>query len=219
MIPKIIHRVHLGPNEPQTVKDSWQLSKTINKGWQHLTHNETSLENFPICRDYLDLSDKYAFKSDLMRIEAIYNWGGAYIDTDVFCIKPFDDLTQHDKIVVAFEGYDVIGSAVILAPPKNEKVFNLLNEMITIVKKEYVGDFKYGSHSEAFSPRIFTNFWKNDNDVIKLSPESFYPILWSDDHKVLNRDLESVDDYLSRISSSITEQTYCSHKAVASWYN
>lgn len=218
MIPKIIHRIHLGPNEPQIVKDAWELSKSINKGWEHVTHNEDSLENFPICRDYLNISDKYSFKSDLMRVEALYNWGGAYIDTDVFCIRSFDDLLKHDTIIVGLEDENVVGSAVILSPPKNEKILEVLNLMINSLKEESINGYKYDHHSNVFTPTIFTKTWRNDDEVVKLPPEAFFPIHWAVDHKVAGRDNESIDQYLSRIQDSITENTYCSHKSTASWW-
>ena len=218
MIPKTIHRVHLGPEEPQLVKDAWELSKSINEGWEHVTHNEDSLDNFPISKNYLSASSSYSFKSDLMRFEALYNWGGIYIDTDVFCIKSFEDFVKLDKIVVGNEDEETIGSAIIIAPPKNKKILQILKEMINYLKEEVKAEFIYGStQSKVFGPRIVTEFWKDDPEVIKLVPEYFYPIFWKDDHQVQDRKTESVGDYLARISSRITKNTYCSHRAAGSW--
>ena len=35
---------------------------------------------------------KYAFVSDFVRVYALYNYGGVYLDTDVEVFRPFDDL-------------------------------------------------------------------------------------------------------------------------------
>ena len=35
---------------------------------------------------------KYAFVADYIRVYAVYNYGGIYLDSDVEVIKPFDDV-------------------------------------------------------------------------------------------------------------------------------
>jgi mannosyltransferase OCH1-like enzyme len=52
---------------------------------------------------------KYAFVADYIRLYAVYNYGGIYLDMDVEVIKPFDDLLQRD-IMIARE--DDIGKSV-----------------------------------------------------------------------------------------------------------
>jgi hypothetical protein len=37
---------------------------------------------------------KYAFAADYIRLYAIYNYGGIYLDSDVEVLKPFDDLLE-----------------------------------------------------------------------------------------------------------------------------
>lgn len=54
-------------------------------------------------------SKKYAFASDYIRLYAIYEYGGIYLDTDVEVLKNFDDLldlpyfigTQYDNLIEA----------------------------------------------------------------------------------------------------------------------
>ena len=45
---------------------------------------------------------KYAFVSDYVRLEALNNEGGVYLDTDVEAIRPYDDLLGYD----AFFGFE-----------------------------------------------------------------------------------------------------------------
>ena len=219
MIPKIIHRVHLGPSEPQMVKDAWSISQMVNSGWDHLTHNESSMENFPLCSPYINQSDKYSFKSDLMRFEALYNWGGVYIDTDIFCIKPFDSLLESNNVIVGLEDDKIIGSAVLVAPPKHPKILQILLSMIKSVRREseQIGGYVYGPESGAFGPTATTRLWMQDSGVLKLSPDFFYPVHWTVEASLSNRDQETVDEYIQRIQGVITDNTYCSHRASASW--
>lgn len=40
----------------------------------------------------------YAFVSDYVRVYALYNYGGIYLDTDVEVRKSFNDLLDNDSI-------------------------------------------------------------------------------------------------------------------------
>lgn len=219
-IPKIIHRIHLGPNESQLVKDAWGISKLVNANWAHITHNENNLDQFPICKNYLDFSKQYSFKSDLMRLEALYNWGGVYIDTDVFCIKPFDDLVKAGSIIVGYENDITLGAAVIAATPKNPKILEMLNDMILNLLKESANEsgFIYGPNSMVFGPNIFSKHLLNDEQTVKFPIEYFYPAQFvRPNHENHIKNNESIPEYIKRVSKYFTENTYCVHGWAGSW--
>lgn len=50
-------------------------------------------------------SKKYAFASDYIRIYAVYNYGGIYLDMDVEVLKPFDELLD-SPYMFAYESPD-----------------------------------------------------------------------------------------------------------------
>jgi mannosyltransferase OCH1-like enzyme len=45
---------------------------------------------------------KYAFAADVIRLFAVYHYGGIYLDMDVEVVRPFDDLLA-DSIMIAYE--------------------------------------------------------------------------------------------------------------------
>jgi hypothetical protein len=94
MIPKIIHYCWLS-NDPYPEK-----IKNCMASWKkYLPDYELMLWNF----DRFDINSslwvkqafeakKYAFAADYIRLYALYNYGGIYLDTDVEVLKSFDDL-------------------------------------------------------------------------------------------------------------------------------
>jgi mannosyltransferase OCH1-like enzyme len=45
---------------------------------------------------------KYAFAADFIRLYAVYNFGGIYLDMDIEVVKPFDDLLNN-AIMIGYE--------------------------------------------------------------------------------------------------------------------
>lgn len=96
MIPKIIHYCWLSsepyPELVQRCMASW--SKYL-KDYELVLWN---FDRFPkgknIWVDEAYNYHKYAFAADYIRLYALYNYGGIYLDTDVEILKSFDSLLQ-----------------------------------------------------------------------------------------------------------------------------
>lgn len=112
-IPKIIHYVWMGGNEkPPKIKKCIKTWKKHLKDYEFIEWNE---ENFDINSNQfvkeMYSKKKWAFVSDYVRAYAIYNYGGIYLDTDVFVIDSLDSLLN-DKAFVGFEAPEFPFTAV-----------------------------------------------------------------------------------------------------------
>ena len=106
MIPKIIHYVWIGgaalPELAETCIASW---KKHMPDWEYMRWDET---NFDIAASPLYVRQayearKFAFVSDYVRLWALAQFGGLYMDVDFMVYRPFDELM--DKYA-AFAGYE-----------------------------------------------------------------------------------------------------------------
>jgi mannosyltransferase OCH1-like enzyme len=107
MIPKIIHYCWLSENPTDPVPEKFEYCM---KTWhEKLCGYEFVLWNF----DRFDINSsiwvkqafkakKYAFATDYMRLFALYNYGGVYMDMDVEAVKPFGDLLNR-SIMLGYE--------------------------------------------------------------------------------------------------------------------
>jgi hypothetical protein len=55
--------------------------------------------------------------SDLVRLEALINHGGIYMDLDVITLRPLDDLLKHD-VTIGYEKSDYLCNGFMMAKPK-----------------------------------------------------------------------------------------------------
>lgn len=98
-IPKKIHYCWFGRGDkPEIVKTCMKSWHTHLSDYEFVEWNE---DNFDIhMNSYISeayKAKKFAFVSDFVRVYALCNYGGIYLDTDVEVYKSFDDLLHHDS--------------------------------------------------------------------------------------------------------------------------
>ncbi|MGG0185164.1 glycosyltransferase family 32 protein [Bacillus rhizoplanae] len=206
-IPRIIHYCWFGEKEkPDIVKrciDSWErnLSEYEIKEW-----NEN---NFDInCNSYVREayeSKKFAFVSDYVRVHALYNFGGIYLDTDVEVFKSFDDLLYHNSFW-GFEQENYIATSTIGAAKGNKLIKTFLEsyEEKSFMKVD-------GSYDDLTNVAIVTEILKDIG--LKINGEyqeiedigAFYPQTYFSPYDYIN------------CRKFITENTYAMHHFYKSW--
>lgn len=104
MIPKTIHYCWFGKNpKPALAEKCIKSWKKYCPDYQIIEWNE---DNFDInsvryVREAYE-AKKWAFVTDYVRLWAIYNYGGVYMDTDVELVKKIDKYLVHE----AFSGFE-----------------------------------------------------------------------------------------------------------------
>lgn len=116
MIPRTIHYCWFGRGEmPQSAKDCVASWHRYMPDWEYKLWNEDNFDvtQIPYAKEAYE-AKKYAFVSDYVRLWALCNEGGVYLDTDVEVFKPFDDLLDQSAFA-GFEGskYMPIGTCVL----------------------------------------------------------------------------------------------------------
>ena len=105
MIPKIIHYCWFGKNPmPKHLISYMATWKQQMPDWDIHAWDETSfnIADAPIYVQQAYEARKYAFVSDYVRLWALEQFGGVYLDTDVEVVKPFEPLLND----VAFCGLE-----------------------------------------------------------------------------------------------------------------
>ena len=131
-IPKIIHYCWFGKN-----KYSLTIKRCIASWQYHLPEYEFILwneENFDITANNFTKeaysNKKFAFVSDYVRMHALSEQGGIYLDTDVELFKPLDTLLEYD-FFIGLEDTGRFGTSTIGSVSKHwlsEKMLEIYNE-------------------------------------------------------------------------------------------
>lgn len=99
MIPKIIHYCWFGGNQKTDIVnrciDSWHK---FCPDWEIIEWNESNvnINCYHYVKEAYD-SKKWAFVSDVVRLNVVLQLGGVYLDTDVELKKSLDELLKYDS--------------------------------------------------------------------------------------------------------------------------
>lgn len=128
MIPKIIHYVWVG-DEPKSelIKEciaTWRKHLPGFKIIEWNEHNFDMHENSYIEQAYA--ARKWAFVSDYIRVRALYEHGGIYLDTDVRVLADLSPLLK-DRAFIGFENSNYLSAAIFGAEKRHPLLKDMLN--------------------------------------------------------------------------------------------
>lgn len=128
-IPKVIHYCWLsGDPYPELVQKCMESWRKFLPEYKFVLWNREKIDE---CTNSWVASavvaKKWAFAADYVRLYALYNYGGIYLDCDVEVIKPFDDLLDRDYFIGRESHKDVIEAAVMGCEPHQEWMKEVLD--------------------------------------------------------------------------------------------
>lgn len=216
MIPKIIHYCWFGeeaiPVEQVAYIQDW---KNRHSDWQFIFWNE---KNAPMQVPYLKNAKelrKWANMSNYVRLHAVKEYGGIYLDTDIKLVQDLTPLLD-DECFFGFEEFNEQENTFGI----NNAIFGARKEhdFITTCHNELLVTFDGSEEADLSSPRLITDLlirFKGLSEYkeqllsdIKLYPvEYFYPIHYSEAYK------------LNEFEKYIFPQTIAVHVWARTWFN
>lgn len=127
-IPKIIHYCWFGGKpKPELAEKCIRSWKKYCPDYEILEWNENNFDvtTAPKYVQQAYESRRWAFVSDFVRLKALLEMGGVYMDTDVEVIKPLDSFLKH-KAFAGFEGIGRVQTGLLAC----EKDFPLFRDFI-----------------------------------------------------------------------------------------
>lgn len=156
-------------------------------------------------------SYQIAHQADFMRLQAISRHGGIYLDTDMYALRPFDNLlTNPQDAVLGHEGTNRYGlcNGVVIARPGS-----------TFIKRwiqgyEDFSDYWWNYYSVRLPKILATQY---PNEVCALSPLSFFWPTWAKKHiRYMHDELSpteaaEVAERIERLGGALYEEQLAYH--------
>lgn len=207
MIPKIIHYCWFGRGEmPVTAKKCIASWHRLMPDYEYKLWDEDDFDVnvVPYTKEAYE-AKKYAFVSDYVRLWALNNEGGVYLDTDVEVVKPFDDLLGYDAFA-GFEGSKHLPVGTCVMASKADGLW--VSEMLGAYQdRRFVKED--GSYDLVTNVQFIT---------ARMCEQGFAPNGKEQDYKDLH--IFPVDYFSPRHTTGEykrTEHTFCDHLGMGSW--
>lgn len=178
IIPKVIHQIWIGGPLPDVFKKYMKTWQELHPDWEYvLWDDEKVKELFPLYNQrFYDESEGMGVKSDLLKWEIIYRFGGVYADVDFECLRPLDLLNHTYDFYTALQPFDAffvqLGAALFAAHPGHP----ILKHCIETIKD----DWHHQGAPKKSGPVHFTKAFiptagKNGKKDIAFPAFYFYP--------------------------------------------
>ena len=200
MIPRIVHYCWFGKGQkPELVEQCIASWHRFMPDWAYM---EWSEDNFAIASAPLYVRQayearKYAFVSDYVRLWALEQYGGVYLDVDFEVYKSFEPLLDcPQKAFVGKEGskHQPPMLGVIASEPHSRWITTMLH---TYDKREFV--MSDGSYDMTTNVAYFSASGVHKEEWVKIYPVTYFCPILTTGEDVRN------------------ENTYCEHKGLHSW--
>ncbi len=163
MIPKIIHQLWIGEiARPYKIMDKWQ---EMHPDYEYIMWNEEKLKSLRIPRKYKEKIDKWPEihgQADMYRWIILRDYGGIFVDADMFCIEPFTNNLLANSWFCFENEIERQGlcATTIMAFEKNHKLPNLCIEHIL---KNYIKPPSWIS----VGPKLLSDMYYSNAEELK----------------------------------------------------
>lgn len=200
IIPKIIHQIWLGPNNPP--ENFKYLKKTIKKyhpDWKYILWRDKDIPQLNLVNQkYYDETTNPGEKANIVRYEVLYKFGGVYLDVDIESINSLDILHHvYDYYtgICPLDCVAVINNAVIGSAPGHP----ILKDCIETIKEDWhLSNVPRRSGAQHFTLSFWRAASKYDGRAIALPKSYFYPL-----NKTDKEDLENLPKHIKKESFTI----------------
>tara|TARA_R110000824_G_scaffold137129_2_gene301174 strand:- start:423 stop:1055 length:633 start_codon:yes stop_codon:yes gene_type:complete len=198
--------------------------------WKHIVWTYENRPKGGVFEKAWMLDKNPARRSDLLRLEVLYLYGGVYLDTDMECIKPIDDLLVGHEMIMAsecshigpYQSYDKdncdqghINNAIIASTPGNRMIKKIMDRVL-----QKYGDNKINTTGRPLDyvaklsgPYVYNEMRTEIERHAKIYPNTyFYPIHYSERIKMK-------DWKIPTNTTNLDDTTHMIHHFAASWYN
>lgn len=222
-IPKILHQFWHGEPMPDKFKQLTDKWLALHPDWQYILWDEQKVAEFGLTNKWMyDNMTNPSAKSDVVRYEVVYSYGGVYVDTDFLPCKKLDDLLYLDLFCGMVGSYDnslkeaetCIAPSIFGASQGNkilEKIIRKVSEVKTVPRT--IAEIMTITGPEMFSRVILEELEKSPLTVV-FPPGYFYPFPGQQRIQIRNMSLEDTQKYVDRW---IYNETYAMHLWYCSW--
>lgn len=137
MIPKLVHRVWLGPNPPPAEHDYREQWEATHPDWHLVTWTDTEAGALELVnRAEYDAAPTYVHRADLILPEVVYMLGGVAVGYDMEPLRSLEPLTAGHDCWCTPDADGFAGGAFFGAVPRHPAIRHVLDTIRARVARD-----------------------------------------------------------------------------------
>ena len=183
MIPRRFHHIWLGgtlPDAAARMIDTWRAH---HPKWEFCLWTDGHLPDMPHLDRHFRAATTAAGKADMLRYEVIAASGGVYVDIDIECLRPIDELLvgcrcfaacEYDPVTYGLTGPTGITNAIFGATAGHPAILKILQGVPKVFS---------ATHPLPAGPKLFRTLMHRRSDVRVFEKDIFCPLLPHQSHR------------------------------------
>lgn len=161
MIPKILHFIWLGPLPMPNTISTWYEE---HREWKINIWTDDNIKDLELINHdiFKQAGRKYNKKSDILRLELLYKFGGVYVDADILNLCSITPLISDSHFFISQEKRGLLSNSVIGSVAKNP----IIMDLILNIKETYDPEIAVWKST---GPRKITNFFTECNLIEEIN--------------------------------------------------
>lgn len=174
-VPRTIHHIWIGPDPVPARHRPWIESwRRHHPHWEHRLWTEDDLPADPIRPEILERLRTPVERSDILRLEILFRHGGVYVDTDLECLRPLDDVLGEEELVAVCLKPGRVTNTFIAAVPGHRLLERALRELRPM-DVYWTSSAASESIKEGAGPPLLRRLVREAPGVRLLEPPLFFP--------------------------------------------
>jgi mannosyltransferase OCH1-like enzyme len=175
VIPRTIHQIWIGPDPLPADHRRWiETWRRHHPKWDHRLWTEDDLPDDPIRPEILERLRAPVERADILRLEILYRHGGVYVDTDMECLRPVDEVLGDEEFVGVCMKPGRATNTFIAAVPGHPLLRRALNE-VRPMEVYWTLSAPTDVMKEVAGPPFLRRLVADYPDVKLLEPPLFFP--------------------------------------------
>ncbi len=217
LIPPIIHQIWLGGTPPPAFVGLQKTIMDYHPGWFYKLWTDEDVKELKLInRKYFNKAQNYGEKSDILRYELLYIFGGWYFDWDIESCRSLEPLGQRYEFCVGTPGIgeNVFACNAVMGSRPHHPILKHVTETIRNYHRTSKG-VCYRTGPIHLTRGLDKQALKHSHRVVVLPTQFLYPPLPHSAFRLSKRQTSHVS--AREIKGLIKPETFTVHYCAASW--